>query len=244
MPVINSYDKPASAIRKGNYLFGQKVVDTKPKRVKTEIMLDAPVDGKTWWEFRLTDMLSVGVEELTPEELALKEAQDLADRKKYFIKSVKDFSASAHLDLREAEAKQKQRRENGWGLLDHYVADLLLSAWAVMDLAREIDAVFASAADGTFHLHEGEHVNKLTDEGNYVCTVPNDYDDYAVAVHIVNRLANRLTTRAMSTRVLSRSTSVTMNLCEDLETQALAIFLRSMQYSTSGLPEVKLPSQY
>lgn len=247
MTVINSYDKPAIEIKFGNYLFGQKVVSTKPKLKKTIITLAEPVDGKTEWEFRFTDMLEVGVEELTEEELAAREVENLAERKRFFVLQVKKFVTDAKASLEKAEAMQAERREKGWGLLDHYVMDHLLSAWSEGDVAREIDAVFSSAADGTFHLHEGECDYTWTEGesgGSRSCKIKSVYDDYAVAVHITNRMIHRLTAFALQMRVLSRSTSITSNLCDDMKVTAVASFVNSLQYAAHGLAEVQLPSRY
>lgn len=247
MTVINSYDKPAGEIRKGMYLFGKRVTGVNPRIKKTTVTLDEPVDGKTEWEFRLTDMLEVGVEELTEEELAEKAAEDLAFRKECFVETVKSFVTDAEKKLAKANERQAERQAGGWGLLDHWVLDNLLEAWAHYDLSREVKAVFDSAADGTFHLHAGECDYTWTEGetgGARTCKIPNDYDEYAVSVHIANRMIHRLTAKAMGMRVLSRSTSLTSNLAEDLQMAAVAAFINSLQYSSYGLDEVNLPPRY
>lgn len=243
MTVINSYDKPAGEVRPGNYVFGQKVLFTDHKRVNTRITLEEPVDGRVTWPFKLTDMLEVGVEERTEEERAAEKAENQRIREDFFVKAIKDYVTQSDKAVKDAQDLSKQRLADGWSMLDYSSIQAQFEASAKYDLAREIKAVFASVKDGTFHFHPGVDCDytEQTDTGR-ACVISAAYTELDAAKEIVERMKSRLVSKAMQTRVLSRSTNTISNLCEDLQLEAVANFLNKLQYSAYDI--VELPSKY
>lgn len=216
MPVINSYDKPAIEIKFGNYLFGQKVVATKPKLKKTTITLDAPVDGRTEWEFRFEDMLEVGVEERTPEEQAEKDAEMTRELERHFVRRVNEYIDAGEAAPVEAAETRAKRAAAGRQHLDYSTINRELEAYAKADLASDLR----------------KHIEYFMSKGD---------DEFAACKTAVEAQADMFVKLAMRMRVLSRSTSMTANLCEDLQLAALAEFLNSMQYN--GL-DIDIPARY
>lgn len=241
MTVINTYDKPAGEVRFGNYVFGEKVLSTKPARVNTVITLEKPVDNKTVWTFRLTDMLEVGVEELTEEEKAARKLEHKRESERHFVREVKSWAKSATNALAEFEKTRAKRLADGWGMLDYSTIQTQLEVASRYDLAREINAIFASAADGTFHHHPGQECDytERTDSGRR-CVIASSYTDLDVAKQIVHRQQHFLTNRVMRMRTLSRSTSVISNLCEDMQMQAAVDFLTSLRYASYGVDGITI----
>lgn len=238
MTVINTYDKPAGQIREGNYLFGQRVLENDRKRVNCTVRLADAVDGRTAWTFKLTDMLEVGVEEKTPEEQAALDMELLQERQRSFVNLVRGWVTDAQEGIQAAEKDRTDRLSSGWDMLDHWTLDKQLTAYATYDVVRQyVTPQWLSFVDETYHVHEGEHKWEGED---HKCTVPSDVlTEYQMAVRIVESLINAVTSAAMGRRVLSRSTSLTSNLCEDLRAEALASLIKTIRYSAWGLPELE-----
>lgn len=239
MTVIKQYEKPAGEIRFGNYIFGQKVVSTKPKRVNTIVTLAKPVNGKTEWVFKLTDLLDVGVEELTPEEEAERAAENQRIRERHFVEQVRDWATSAVTvvdGLAEARAK---RLADGWTMLDYSQIQKELAAYAYYDLAVEINGRFNSFDDGTIHAHPGVECEytEPTESGRK-CVIQGTTTEIEVAVELVERMKERLLRSAMRFDPTSGSTNKISNLCEDLKIYAMVQFLNSLRYSSYDIVEI------
>lgn len=246
MTVINSYDKPAGEIRAGNYLFGQKVLGVEPKRVNTTIRLKEPVDGKTAWEFRLTDMLEVGVEELTEEEKAERQAQAEREEWEYFVKALREIFPKAEAAVQDVKVKRAEREKNGFGRLDHWTIEQELNAWAEYDIAREIGYLWERFDKGEVHNH-GDEKCDFTErtEAGYRCvkeSIP--FTEREAAERIYRNQLKILLRSAINRRVRSRSTSVLSNLCDDLRDEARGNIIDGLKWKTPRDLRVEFNTDY
>lgn len=247
MTVINSYDKPAGEIREGNYLFGVKVLGVEPKRVNTTIRLKEPVDGRTAWQFRLTDMLEVGVEELTPEEVEERRLEHEAEEWEYFAKALRGLFPAAQAAVEAARVKRAERTENGWGLLDHYSFEAELEAAAEYDICREINHVWERFDAGQIHKHADDAKCEYTEKtpDGYRCVLPNvPMSEREIAERIYRSQLKHLLKSAVDRRVRSRSTNAISNLCEDLKEEARGSIINSLRWKTPRSLRVEFNADY
>lgn len=234
MPEIITYAKPAREIKSGNYLFSKKVLSNDTRRTKCTILLDGLVDNKASWDFNLTDMLEVGVLEDTQEEKAAKAEETRLIHRDLFTKAVRALHDESLKKLEAAENTRAERIEAGWGMLDYSTLDRQLSAYAHHDVTRTIAFQWSEFDDGKVHVHEGDH--KYTDGK---CTIPSDeLTEFDMAVRIVKNLHRVVVKGAYQMRVLSRSTSITSNLADDLVQQARAEIISSLRWNIWGIDEL------
>jgi hypothetical protein len=121
-------------------------------------------------------------------------------------------------------------RMAGSQLSDHWDMDKFLAANSRVKIAGTIENIMNRARDQKLHVHEGECNHERTDEG-YRCTIEGrPTTEWDGVQTVFKALTRQLLETASGRRVLSRSTSLTANLMEDLEAEALADFFKDFRY--------------
>lgn len=128
---------------------------------------------------------------------------------------------------------------------DHWAMDEFLAANAAVRVAGIVENIMDRARDQKLHIHEGECTMECNEEsGRLECTItgrPTTEWDGVVQVFAV--LTRRLMETATQRRVLSRSTSLTSNVMEDLEAEQLAHFFQEFRYGLA-IGKLGLTSPY
>jgi len=232
MPEIVTRDRAAGAVKPGNTLFGVKVIETDPKRVNTTITLENPVDDKTRWTFKLTDVLEVGVEEKTAEERAAAQREMTERAQQDFISVMRKLHSDAVEQVEAAAEKAADRIASGWGVLDSWMLDAQLTAAANFEATLRSKTLWEKFDVGEVHWHPGIECDfsEPTEHGRK-CVIPSvPITEYEMVDRIYGDIHAQLIKRALSRRVSSRSTSLTSNLCEDYLDEAYSRILKSLNW--------------
>ena len=110
--------------------------------------------------------------------------------------------------------------------------DDFLSANAQAKIGGLVAELMDRAREQRLHLHEGDCDTQLDPTDNRMrCVIPGrETTEWDGVVHVFKVLTRQLMETATRRRVLSRSTSLTSNLQEDLEAEALANFFGEFRY--------------
>lgn len=240
MPELVIKDLPATSVKPGHTWLGSTIETVKVGRKWVTVTLDPPFDGKREWPLAIGQEYEIGVMERTAEEQAVIDAEVRVEREQEFIKSVRRWADSGPILVEAAERRQAERRASGWEMLDHWVLDGLLQAWAIADLASIVRTQIERIDTGTYHMHPGEcKYTERTDHGTR-CVIAKSFTEFEAFAELVKGVGEQLVSMTMQSRVLSRSTSVTSNLCEDLKVNAHVKFIESFRWDNAylglGLP--------
>lgn len=131
-----------------------------------------------------------------------------ASAEKSLVKRVKNFCTGAQESWDQFEEKRAKRLADGSPYLDHWMIDEQMSTAATLDLATHISGLFESHPE----------------------------NEVALCIAIVSQYMDDLTNASFNRRVLSRSTSITSNICDDLMLAAKGSFVYSVRWIADDIP--------
>lgn len=236
MPEIVSLEVDPMQVRKGDlvddatsadllggktvYQHGHMVESTKTGQANTVI---ETTGGKI--VIRNTGTVIVRREQPTQAELDAKAEEMLDAMRADVIDRVNKFVAGAARARTAAVEKIAAAQRT-----DHWDMDAFLSANAQVKVAQLVGELMDRARDQKLHVHEGDCNHVSTPEG-YRCTIETrPTTEWDGVVHVFKVLTRQLMETATRRRVLSRSTSLTSNIMEDLEAEVLANFFGEFRY--------------